>query len=229
MGIGGSVTDGDLLSADGGGDEAAPCEDKDVYVEAVRRAPVPIFAASYGVLGAEGCLQELLGCRRKVAQLSRFAARQTELACGLRQRRACLRYDRSVVSARSGTRQESSCANLARTRSDSGRRPGDPWSRSSVQRYRAPGCQGRRRAVDPHSRKDRAPRTTRAHRPPAQPAVPGSSLTWLPSFSLAWRNLRPAEDQIPGRSVDAVHRVDLPGLARPPESAASGQGRQAEE
>src|SRR5688500_7796968 len=102
MGVGGSVTDGDLLSADGRRDEAAPCEDKDVYVEAVRRALVPIFATSYGVLGAEGCLQELLGCRRKVAKLSRFAARQTELACGLRQKGARLRYDRRrVVSARS--------------------------------------------------------------------------------------------------------------------------------
>jgi hypothetical protein len=66
MGIGGSVTDGDLLSADGRRDEAAPCEDKDVNVKAVRRASVPIFAASYGVFGAKRCLQELLGCRRKV-------------------------------------------------------------------------------------------------------------------------------------------------------------------
>ena len=103
MGICGRVTDGDLLSANGRRDEAAPCEDKEVYVEAVRRAPVPIFAASYGVLGAEGCLQELLGCWRKVAKLSRFAARQTEPACGLRQRRTRLSTTRCAgASSRPG-------------------------------------------------------------------------------------------------------------------------------
>jgi hypothetical protein len=226
MGVGGSVTDGDLLSADGRRDEAAPCEDKEVYVEAVRRAPVPIFAATYGVLGAalglpeEGCQAVPLRCAIDPARLRAAAkTRPPEVRPAAPERRL----------GPVGTRQEFSCASPARTRSDSARTPGVPWNRSSVQRYRAPGCRERRHAVDPHSRKDRAPRTTRAHRPPARPAVPGSSLTWLPSFSLAWRNLRPAEDQIPGRSVDAVRRVDLPGLARPPESAASGQGRQAEE
>jgi hypothetical protein len=41
-------------------------------------------------------------------------------------------------------------------------------------------------------------------------STPGSSRTWLPSFPLAMDHRHPVVDLIPGESVDAVRRVDLP-------------------
>ena len=70
MGIGDTVTNRHLLAADGRSDEVAPRKDEHVHVEAVGTARVPVLAASHGVFGAKGCLQELLSSRGKVPELA---------------------------------------------------------------------------------------------------------------------------------------------------------------
>src|SRR4029453_7501961 len=90
VGIRDRVPDRYLLGADGGSDEVAPSKQEYVDVEAVRRSSVPVLATSYRVLGAKGCLQELLCLRRKVPKLAGVLRRQADIT-RLRQGRALLR------------------------------------------------------------------------------------------------------------------------------------------
>ena len=120
-------------------------------------------------------------------------------------------------------RQELSCASLARTRSDSAHRLRAQWRRSSVPRYRAPGCQGEQRVADSHWSKDRTMRTTRSHRLLALPVAPGSSATWLPSCHHVMGNGRRAVNLIPGRSMHEMRCVDLSVRVHRTKSAEWGQ------
>jgi hypothetical protein len=72
MGIGDSVTDRNLLGADGSSDEVTPRQEEHVKVEMVSETLIEILATSYGVSGIKGCLEKLLSRRREIPQLSRF-------------------------------------------------------------------------------------------------------------------------------------------------------------
>ena len=120
-----------------------------------RRCGVPLYQYSQRCTGS----LELKGaCRSSCAFGGRFPS--CPASCGDRPRSllGCGKMRRVGMRPavpprrldRAGARQELSCASLARTRSDSARTPGVLWSRSSVPRYRVPGCPGPLRAVDSH-------------------------------------------------------------------------------